>query len=119
MISANKLENDILQYTIDGDLNENDMDIFATILKAMTSNQKSLILYGEIKNLTNLESIKKYFLNNGIAKSMRKKLKKYILICDTEVKELFETIHQRYFKNIHIEYFTQDQRELALAAVRS
>ena len=44
MISANKLENNILQYTIDGEVNDNDIDVFNTILRAMSSKQKSILL---------------------------------------------------------------------------
>lgn len=119
MISANKLDDDILQYTIDGELTDNDVDVFNTILRAMSSRQKSVLLFGEIKNMTNLDSLKNYLLNNGVSKFMTKKLKKYVLICDFEVQEFFKSINAQYFNNIQIEFFRQDQKALALAAVRS
>jgi len=50
---------------------------------------------------------------------MTKKLKKYVLICDAEVQEFFRSVNTLYFKNIQIEFFRFDQRELALAAVRT
>ena len=117
MISANKLENNILQYTIDGEVNDNDIDVFNTILRAMSSKQKSILLIGEIRNMTNIDAIKNYLRNNGVSKAMTKKLKKYVLICDAEVQEFFRSMNTLYFKNIQIEFFRLDQRELALAAV--
>lgn len=119
MISANKLEDNILQYTIDGDVNDNDMDIFKIMLRAMSSKQKSIALIGEIKNMTNIDAVKKYLLSGGASKFLTKKLKKYVLICDLEIQDFFKSINEKYFKNITIEFFTSDQRELALAAVRS
>ena len=119
MISANKLEDNILQYTIDGDVNDNDIDVFNTILKAMSSKQKKIFLIGEIRNVTNIDAIKNYLRNNGVSKVMTKKLKKYVLICDKEVQEFFKSINALYFKNIQIEFFRSDQRDLALAAVRA
>ena len=119
MISANKLENNILQYTIDGEVNDNDIDVFNNILRAMSSKQKSILLIGEIRNMTNIDAIKNYLRNNGVSKAMTKKLKKYVLICDAEVQEFFRSMNTLYFKNIQIEFFRLDQRELALAAVRT
>jgi len=119
MISANRLEGDILQYTIDGEVNDNDIDVFSTILRAMSSKQKCILLIGEIKNMTNVDAIKNYLISNGVSKVMTKKLKKYVLICDAEVQEFFRSMNTLYFKNIQIEFFRSDQRELALAAVRT
>ena len=119
MISANKLEDNILQYTIDGEVNDNDMDVFTVMLRAMSSKQKSILLIGEIKNMTNIDAIKNYLLSHGASKFMTKKLKKYVLICNLEVQEFFKSINALYFKNIQIEFFRLDQRELALAAVRA
>lgn len=119
MISANKLEDNILQYTIDGEVNDNDIDVFNTILKAMSSKQKTILLLGEIKNLTNIDALKNYLLSHGVSKFMTKKLKKYVLICDKEVQDFFKSVNAMYFKNIQIEYFRSDQRDLALAAVRA
>lgn len=119
MISANKLEDGILEYIIDGELSDNDVDVFNTILKAMSSRQKTILLLGEIKNMTNLDALKKYLVNNGVSKFMTKKLKKYVLICDFEVQEFFKSINAQYFNNIQIQFFRKDQRALALAAVRS
>ena len=113
MISANKLEDNILQYTIDGEVNDNDIDVFNTILRAMSSRQKSILLIGEIRNMTNIDAIKNYLRNNGVSKVITKKLKKYVLICDAEVQEFFRSMNTLYFKNIQIEFFRLDQRELA------
>ena len=67
----------------------------------------------------NIDAIKNYLRNNGVSKVMTKKLKKYVLICDAEVQEFFRSMNTLYFKNIQIEFFRLDQRELALAAVRT
>ena len=119
MISANKLEGNILQYTIDGEVNDNDIDVFNVMIRAMSSKQKSILLLGEIKNMTNVDAIKNYLRNNGASKIMTKKLKKYVLICNMEVQEFFKSINALYFKNVEIEFFRLDQRDLALAAVRA
>ncbi len=119
MISANKLEDNVLEYTIDGEVNDNDIDVFSVMLRAMVRNQKSIVLLGEIKNMTNIDAIKKYLVVNSRSNFLTKKLKKYVLICDAEIQEFFKSVNAKYFKNIQIEFFRSDQRELALAAVRT